>query len=192
MEEILLTGKQVTLRKMTIGDVHDLYNVAQDERIWAHMINRMESVKDMESYIQAALNAKEQGSEYPFVIIQNETNKIVGSTRFMDINLSHKRLEIGNTWLSPEFWRTPINTECKYMLFNHCFEVLKLNRVQLKTDHENVRSQQAIERIGAKKEGILRNHMIRVNGTIRHTVMFSVIKEDWAVVKKRLEEEVVN
>ncbi|WP_438318648.1 GNAT family N-acetyltransferase [Sporosarcina sp. FA9] len=187
MKEILLTGKQVTLRVMTEDDANCLYNVAQDERIWMHMLNRMETQKDMETYIYAALNAKEQGNEYPFVIIHNETNKIIGSTRFMDINLAHKRLEIGNTWLNPEFWRTPINTECKYLLFTHCFEELKLNRVQLKTDHENTRSQQAIERIGAKKEGVLRNHMIRVNGTIRHTVMFSVIKEEWAVVKKNLE-----
>ncbi|MFD1928218.1 GNAT family N-acetyltransferase [Sporosarcina siberiensis] len=187
MKEILLKGKQVTLREMTKSDAHDLYEVAQDERIWAHMMNRMETQKDMESYINAALNAKEQGSEYPFVIIHNETNKIIGSTRFMDINLAHQRLEIGNTWLNPKFWRTPVNTECKYLLFKHCFEELHLNRVQLKTDHENIRSQQAIKRIGAKKEGILRNHIIRVNGTIRHTVMFSVIKEEWPEVKKSIE-----
>ncbi|MDV6377888.1 GNAT family protein [Sporosarcina sp. GW1-11] len=186
MKEILLSGIQVTLRAMMKDDVQALYDVAQDDRIWAHMTNTMNAQQDMENYVQVALSAKELGSEYPFVIIHNETNKIIGSTRFMDMNIAHKRLEIGNTWLNPEFWRTPINTECKYLLLTHCFEELQLNRVQLKTDHRNIRSQQAIERMGAKKEGVLRNHMIRVDGTIRHTVMFSVTKEEWASVKRNI------
>lgn len=184
MNEILLRGVLVTLRPMKKDDVEALYAVAQDERIWTHMTNSMKTRFDMEKYIQAALRAKELGSEYPFVIIHNESNKIIGSTRLMDIALVHKRLEIGNTWLHPEFWRTSINTECKCLLFTYCFEELQMNRVQLKTDHENIRSQRAIERIGAIREGVLRNHMIRVDGTIRHTVMFSVIKEQWASVKE--------
>ena len=184
MKEILLSGAQVTLRAMVQDDVKALYCIGQDQRIWKHMTNTMESIQDMEKYIQKALSAKELGSEYPFVIIHNETNKIIGSTRFMDITMAHKRLEIGNTWLHPEFWRTSVNTECKYLLFTHCFEELQLNRIQLKTDHENIRSQQAIQRIGARKEGVLRNHMIRVDGTIRHTVMFSITKEQWESVKR--------
>lgn len=184
MNEIILLGVQVTLRAMRKDDVESLYGVAQDERIWNHMTNSMKTRHDMEKYIQAALKAKELGSEYPFVIIHKESNKIIGSTRLMDITMAHKRLEIGNTWLHPEFWRTSINTECKYLLFTYCFEELQCNRVQLKTDHENIRSQQAIERIGAVKEGVLRNHMVRVDGTIRHTVMFSITKEQWVSVKE--------
>ncbi|PIC79441.1 GNAT family N-acetyltransferase [Sporosarcina sp. P18a] len=186
MNEILLQGVQVTLRPMKKDDVEALYGVAQDERIWTHMTISMKTRYDMEKYIQAALSAKELGSEYPFVIIHNESNKIIGSTRLMDIALAHKRLEIGNTWLHPEFWQTSINTECKYLLFTHCFEELQMNRVQMKTDHENIRSQRAIERIGAIREGVLRNHMIRIDGTIRHTVMFSVTKEQWASVKESI------
>ncbi|ARK20302.1 N-acetyltransferase [Sporosarcina sp. P26b] len=190
MKEILLPGVHVTLRPMKKDDVEALYSVAQDDRIWTYMTNPMKTRLDMEKYIQAALRTKDLGSEYPFVIIHNESGKIIGSTRLMDIVLSHKRLEIGNTWLHPEFWQTSVNTECKYLLFTYCFEELQLNRVQLKTDHENIRSQQAIERIGAVKEGVLRNHMIRVDGTIRHTVMFSVTKEQWASVKGSIEDKI--
>lgn len=186
MKEILLSGIHVTLRSMEENDVYALYDAAQDEQIWTYMIDPMHTLKDMKNYIEVALMAKKHGNELPFVIIQNETNKIIGSTRFMDISIAHKRLEIGHTWLNPEFWRTSINTECKYLLLTYCFEELKLNRVQLKTDQKNIRSQKAIERMGAEKEGVLRNHMIRKDGTLRHSVMFSVIKEDWLNVKKIL------
>lgn len=111
--------------------------------------------------------------------------KYVGCTSFLDISPMHKRLEIGATWLNPALWRSPINTNCKFLLLTHCFEQLKLNRVQLKTGHENKRSQKVIERIGAVKEGILRNHMIRKEGIIRHAVMYSIIKEEWFTVKER-------
>ncbi|WP_303969228.1 GNAT family N-acetyltransferase [Sporosarcina ureae] len=187
MRDILLPGVHVTLRPMEKDDVEALYRVAQDDRIWTYMTNPMKTRLDMEKYNEAALRAKDLGSEYPFVIIHNESGKIIGSTRLMDIVLAHKRLEIGNTWLHPEFWKTSVNTECKYLLLTYCFEELRLNRVQLKTDHDNIRSQQAIERIGAVKEGVLRNHMIRVDGTIRHTVMFSVTKDQWASVKGSIE-----
>lgn len=105
----------------------------------------------------------------------------------MDIDYQQKRLEIGFTWITPTKWRTPINTECKYLLLKYAFEQLSVNRVQIKTDHENKRSQAAIERLGAKKEGILRNHMIRSNGTIRNTVVYSIIDSEWSDVKLRLE-----
>lgn len=118
---------------------------------------------------------------------RKKTNQIIGSTRFLDIDYQQKRLEIGFTWITPTKWRTPINTECKYLLLKYAFEQLSVNRVQIKTDHENKRSQAAIERLGAKKEGILRNHMIRSNGTIRNTVVYSIIDSEWSDVKLRLE-----
>lgn len=188
MEEIKLIGKVVKLRPLTLEDTPALYQAAQDKRIWVHTTDVLSTEQDVRRYIERTLNAKQTGTEYPFVIVHRETNQLIGSTRFLDISLAHKRLEIGSTWLNPAFWRSPVNTECKYLLLTYCFEQLQLNRVQLKTGHENLRSQQAIERLGAKKEGILRNHMIQPNGSIRHTVMYSITLEEWPEVKANLQQ----
>lgn len=187
METIQLYGDAVVLRPMTKNDVDGIYACCQDERIWTHMLDTLKTKEDVQTYIEQALVNRETGTEYPFVIVLRATNEIIGSTRFSDIATAHKRLEIGHTWLHPSFWRTNINTECKYLLLSYCFSQLQFQRVQLKTGHENSQSQKAIERIGAKKEGVLRNHMIRPNGTVRHTVMYSVIEEDWPEVKQRIE-----
>lgn len=141
----------------------------------------------MNKFVENALKAKNEKTEFPFVIVDKQSGDIIGSTRFMDIDDKHQRLEIGYTWLTPAYWRTAINTNCKYLLLRYSFEHLHLQRVQIKTDHENIRSQKAIERIGATKEGILRNHMIRKDGTTRHTVMYSITIEEWPQVKKHLE-----
>ncbi|MCZ2259518.1 GNAT family N-acetyltransferase [Sporosarcina sp. G11-34] len=187
MESIYLNGNTVFLRLMTTDDVEGIYACSQDERIWTHLSRALQTKEDVQNYIEQALINRETGTEYPFVIVLRETNKVIGSTRFLDISSEHKRLEIGWTWLHPSFWRTTINTECKYLLLSYCFEQLQFQRVQIKTGHENIQSQKAIERIGAKKEGVLRNHMIRPNRKVRHTVMYSVIKEEWHEVKKHLE-----
>ena len=110
---------------------------------------------------------------------------------FLDIAAAHKRLEIGATWVQPCFWNTNVNTICKYLLLQYCFEARELNRVQIKTGHENYRSQKAIERLGATKEGYLRNHMVQRNGKIRHTVIYSIIKEDWPAIKQRFLENLL-
>jgi len=111
----------------------------------------------------------------------------VGSTRFLNISIQNRNLEIGSTWLSPTVWRTRINTECKYLLLKHCFETLGTIRVQLKTDSRNVRSQRSIERLGAVKEGVLRNHMIMPDGYLRDSVVYSIIDKEWVQVKNKLE-----
>ncbi len=188
MEFTTLHNKYVILRPMEEADVDGIFQVATNPEIWSYMSITIETLEDAKKYVADALSKKERGVEFPFVIIDPYTNGIIGSTKFMDIDLKHKRLEIGFTWLTPTYWRTAINTNCKYLLLQYCFEVLQLNRVQIKTDHENLRSQKAIERIGAQKEGVLRNHMVRKDGTIRHTVMYSVTHEEWPEVKSRLEE----
>lgn len=187
MEPIQLHGNTVSLRQMTMDDIEGIYECCQDERIWAHLPITLTTKENVQTYVEQALVNKEKGMEYPFVIVLRETNKIIGSTRFLDISTEHKRLEIGYTWLHPAYWRTPVNTECKYLLLSYSFEHLQFQRVQIKTGHENSQSQKAIERIGAKKEGVLRNHMIRPNGKIRHTVMYSVIKEEWPETKHHIE-----
>ncbi|HRJ48186.1 MAG TPA: GNAT family protein, partial [Opitutaceae bacterium] len=122
-----------------------------------------------------------------FAVIRRADGRAVGSTSYLDIAPEHRRIEIGWTWLGAEARRTAINTECKYLLLRHAFETLGCGRVQLKTDARNLRSQAAIERIGAKREGVLRRHLVMPDGFVRDTVMFSILAEEWPAVKARLE-----
>lgn len=182
-----LHNVQVILKPMEKTDIEGIFEVAIHSEIWSYLSVTLKTFSDVQKYVETALKNKESGTEFPFVIIDPKTNKIIGSTKFMAIDPKHHHLEIGFTWLTPAYWRTAMNTNCKYLLLQYCFEVLHLNRVQIKTDYENIRAQKAIERIGAQKEGILRNHMIRKDGTTRDTVMYSVINEDWVEVKEQLE-----
>lgn len=185
MENILLENDVVLLRPVELSDIDEILEAAKDEKIWEHMSVNLVTKEAVEKYVEKAIKERNAQVSYMFVIIDKNTNKIVGCTSFLDISLAHKRLEIGATWLNPIVWRTKINTNCKFLLLQYCFEQLHVNRVQIKTGHQNKRSQKAIERIGAVKEGILRNHMIKRNGTIRHTVMYSIMKEEWPTVKER-------
>jgi len=185
MEEIILENEIVKLRPVQIDDVEAITAAANDAQIWEHMSVTLLSKEAVQNYIENAIKEREKGISYMFAVIDKKTDAIVGCTSFLDISFPHKRLEIGSTWYNPSVWRSAINTNCKFLLFRYCFEELQLNRVQIKTGHENYRSQKAIERIGAVKEGVLRNHMIRKEGIIRHTVMYSVILEDWTQLKAK-------
>ncbi len=182
-----LENEIVVLKPITKEAVLELLAAGSYPEIWTYLPTTIEQKSDVHNFVDKALTAKMQKKEFPFAIVDKISGKIIGSTRFMDIDEKHRRLEIGNTWITPAFWRTAANTNCKYLLLQYCFEVLDLQRVQIKTDQENLRSQKAIERIGAKKEGILRNHMIRKDGTARHTVMYSITLEEWSEVKGHLE-----
>lgn len=186
-EPIDLVGERARL--VALEDVHTqaLFTAGRFSEIWSYMPTKVTSLAEMEAVAGHALDAKRSGSEFPFVIIDQVTDTIVGSTRFLDISVSNCHLEIGWTWLTPAVWRTRINTECKYLLLKYCFETLKTVRVQLKTDGRNTRSQQAIERIGATREGVLRKHRILSDGYIRDSVYYSVIDDEWPSVKSRLE-----
>ena len=184
MENIILENDVVCLRPVELSDIESILEAAKDERIWEHMSVTLCTKEAVERYVENAIAERESLISYMFVIINKKTNTVVGCTSFLDISFVHKRLEIGATWLNPSEWRTNINSNCKYLLLQYCFEHLKLNRVQIKTGHENVKSQKAIERIGAVKEGVLRNHMIRKDGIIRHTWMYSIVKEEWSGVKE--------
>ena len=124
---------------------------------------------------------------FPFVVIHKASGRIAGATRYMEFRAAHRGVEIGGTWYGAEFRRTAVNTECKYLLLRHAFEFMDCIRVQFKTDLRNERSQRAIERIGAVREGVLRNHMILPDGTIRHSVYYSILATEWLDVKARLE-----
>jgi RimJ/RimL family protein N-acetyltransferase len=129
------------------------------------------------------------GTVLPWAIVEIASGEAVGGTTYLDIAMADKRVEIGSTWHGKFFWRTPINTECKFLLLRHAFETLGCNRVQLKTDLRNERSQAAIARLGAVREGVLRQQMVMPDGWIRDTVMFSIIAREWPAVKARLEEK---
>lgn len=186
MEFIALENEIVKLKPLELNDLSGILEAASYPEIWSHMSTTIEKMVDVNNFVENALLMRRNKTEFPFVIVDKKTGEIIGSTRFMDIDDTHQRVEIGTTWLTPAYWRTAINTNCKYLLLQYCFETLHLQRVQIKTDHENSQSHKAIERIGATKEGVLRNHMIRKDGTTRHTVMYSITLEEWPQVKIHL------
>ena len=165
----------------------DLFAVGSDEAIWTYMPRPvLQSVEDTQAWVQEALAVAASGTQIPFAIIHRAGGKAIGSTRYLDIRREHRGLEIGWTWVGTAYQRTPVNTECKYLLLTHAFEELGAVRVQLKTDLRNERSQRAIERIGAVREGVLRKHMALWDGFIRDTVYYSILDSEWPDVKRRL------
>jgi len=140
----------------------------------------------MLQHLKSAVLKRATGEQYPFTIIDNQKNRIIGSTLFHNIYPEHRKLEIGWTWYDPAYWRTGYNRECKLLLLTYCFETLKTIRVQLQTDENNQRSRTAILGIGATFEGVLRKERIRANGVPRNTVMYSIIDEEWKDVKSGL------
>lgn len=183
---VVLSGQTVRLEPLSLSHAADLFEAGQDSSIWTYMpIGGFREISEVRTWIEKA----SAGGDVAFGIIQLETNRAVGSTRLMDIRREHGALEIGWTWLSPLVQRTGVNTEAKFLLLRHAFEDLGAVRVQLKTDSRNLRSQKAIERIGAVREGVLRRHMRLWNGYLRDTVYFSVLDHEWPQVKDRLLEK---
>ncbi|WP_236018426.1 GNAT family N-acetyltransferase [Alicyclobacillus suci] len=148
----------------------------------------MDKFEDMVSHVEEAMDTWEQGYEVPFVVFDKKTNQIVGMTRLEEVFLENRSVEIGWTWYSAKVWRTRINTEAKFLLLSYCFDVLNLVRVQFRIDSRNERSRKAVLRIGAKEEGIFRKNYILYDGYIRDTVFYSIVEDDWCVVKNRLQE----
>jgi RimJ/RimL family protein N-acetyltransferase len=143
----------------------------------------------MRRYIETAIDWQAQGIALPFATVERSSGQAVGSTRFAAIDRVNRRVEIGWTWVAPPWQRTPVNTEAKYLMLRHAFEVLGCIRVELKTNSMNTTSRNAILRIGAREEGVFRNHMINDDGSIRHTVYYSIIDSEWPDLKRRLEEK---
>lgn len=184
---VVLTGERAKLVPLEAAHADALYEAGRNPDIWAYLPTWVASPNDMVRFVQEALLARTEGKDLPFVILDQQNDQVVGSTRLCDVSPAHRNLEIGWTWLSPHVWRTRINTECKYLLLRHCFETLQTLRVQLKTDARNIRSQAAIERLGAIKEGILRRHRVMPDGYVRDSVYYSILLEEWPRVKERLE-----
>ena len=185
---VTLQGKFVRLEPLTEAHVPALAAVGCDDRIWKLMLYGLIHTEDeMRTWVRRLLAGQTAGTDLPFAVIQLESGRVAGATRFMDIHPEHRGLEIGGTWYGLEFQRTAVNTESKYLLLRHAFEVLGTIRVQLKADLRNERSWRAIERLGAKREGILRNHYILSDGVKRDSVYYSIIDSEWPEVKARLE-----
>lgn len=185
---VTLTGPHIRLEPLRATHAQALLAVAQDPQIWTWMSALPVTQAAMDTWIEEALGAQARGSEYPFAVVDLHGNRVVGSTRYMDVEPASKGVEIGWTWYAPETWGTVVNPEAKYLLLRHAFQDWGAIRVQLKTDLKNVRSQAAIKKLGAKQEGILRNHRFRRDGTIRDSVVFSIIREEWPQVKAGLEQ----
>jgi RimJ/RimL family protein N-acetyltransferase len=189
VKPITLQGKYVRLEPMAEVHVHGLAKIGVGQSFWDFMVyGRIETEDDMRGWVRNVLSRAEKGTDLPFVVIHLDSRRVAGATRYLNIMPSDRGLEIGGTWYGSDFRRTAVNTECKYLLLKHAFETLGCIRVQLKTDLRNERSQKAIERIGAKKEGVLRNHMILPDGYYRHSVYYSILDTEWTESKKRLEE----
>ena len=187
VEPVTLEGKWVRLEPLGEQHVEDLAIAGDEDEIWTWMPIKLKNAGDIRAWMAAAHADQAAGPALPFAIIELASGKAVGSTRFMDIRVKDRGIEIGWTWLAKQVRRTPVNTECKYLLMRQAFEGFGCIRLQLKTDSLNERSRNAILRIGAQYEGILRNHMIRTDGTYRHSAYYSVIDSEWPELKARLE-----
>ena len=189
VKPIILQGKYVRLEPMMEAHAPALAEIGVGQPFWDFMVyGRMETADDMRAWVRDILARAEKGTDVPFVAIHSDSGRVAGASRYMNIMPNDRGLEIGGTWYGPEYQRTVVNTEGKYLLLQLAFEKLGCIRVQLKTDLRNERSQKAIERLGAVKEGVLRNHMILPDGYFRHSVYYSILDTEWLAVKKRLEE----
>jgi len=189
VKPVTLTGRHVRLEPMTEAYVPALTEIGIGQNFWDFMVyGKMDDEEDMRGWVREIRARADKRTDLPFVVIHLVSGHVAGATRYLNIMPKDRGLEIGGTWYGTEFQRTPVNTECKYLLLKHAFETLGCVRVQLKTDSRNERSQKAIERIGAIKEGILRNHMILPDGHIRDSVFYSILDSEWDAVKRRLEE----
>lgn len=184
---VTLVGRVIRLEPLSREHVPDLALAGQDQAIWEFMLyGEMRGVVAMAAWVDMLLEYQRRGTDLPFAVLHQETGRAIGATRYMDIRPQHRGLEIGGTWYTPQFQRTPVNTEAKYLLLEHAFERLGCIRVQFKTDSRNLRSQRAIERIGAQKEGVLRKHLITPAGVERDSVYYSILNDEWPAVKQRL------
>ncbi|HEY2897712.1 MAG TPA: GNAT family protein [Gemmatimonadaceae bacterium] len=183
-----LRGSIVSLEPLTLEHAPALAQVGLEPDLWRLQPRTIESLADMHDYIALALAEQERGASLPFVIVRHADRAIIGSTRYMDIALPHRRLEIGSTWLAPAAQRTGANVEAKYLLLAHAFDVLGMQKVVLKTEVLNTQSRNAILALGATEEGIFRKQFISASGRARDMIYFAILDSEWPAVRARLEQ----
>ncbi len=188
LEPIALQGRGVTLLSLDPLHAGPLFEAAEGHpEIWDYMPLRVNTLQDMRRFVAEALTVGKERNRMSFAILDHVANRLVGSTRIHDYSPTDRSLEIGWTWLVPDVWRTHVNTECKFLLLRYSFETLNCIRVQLKTDGRNLRSQRAIERLGAIKEGVLRKHRLVQSGFFRDSVYYSILAEEWPEIGGKLD-----
>ena len=190
-EPVTLEGRHVRLEPMgharASAIAAALAEAAADGAMWESKVTSIPRPESARAYVDTALKEMDAGVSLPFVTIDRASGRAVGSTRFMNIEAPHRRLEIGTTWIGRSFQRTAINSEAKYLMLRHAFETLKCIAVDLRTHEKNAQSRAAIERLGATLDGLLRNHRIMPDGSLRNTATYSIIDAEWPAVKARLE-----
>ena len=188
LEPVTLDGSIVRLEPLSLDHVPGLAEVALDPAIWRWTIARPTTEAELRTWTRTAIAARDIGTELPFATIDRATGRPIGSSRYMNIALDHRRLEIGWTWVGTAFQRTGANREAKLLMLRHAFDTLGCRRVEFKTDALNEKSRTALLGIGARFEGIFRNHMVMPDGRMRHSAYYSVIDEEWPAVKAGLEQ----
>lgn len=186
---IMLEGSVVRLEPVRREHAELFWEAAKDalDDIFQWIPYRMKSREDFQRLVEKAFDEQERGESVVFATLERSSGRVIGSTRFMNIDRANRRVEIGSTWIAPAWQRTAVNTEAKYLMLRHAFEVWKCMRVELKTDALNQKSRNAILRLGAKEEGTLRKHLITWTGRVRDTVYFSILDSEWPQGKLRLE-----
>ena len=187
VEPVRLEGQKIRLEPLSLAHHAQLCDVGLDEELWQWIPQVVRTPEDMRAYIETALEGQAAGNALPFATIERVTGRAIGSTRFANIDRANRHVEIGWTWLGKKWQRTAANTEAKYLMLRHAFDTWRCLRVEFKTDSLNERSRAALLRIGAKEEGIFRNHVITWSGRIRHSVYYSIIDSEWPAVKAQLQ-----
>jgi RimJ/RimL family protein N-acetyltransferase len=184
-----LEGSGVRLEPIRREHAEVLWGVARDalDDIFQWIPYRMKTLEDFHHLVKKAFDEQERGESIVFATVERQSGRVIGSTRFMNIDRANRRVEIGSTWIAPAWQRTAVNTEAKYLMLRHAFEVWQCFRVELKTDALNLKSRNAILRIGAKEEGTLRRHVLTWTGRVRDSVYFSILDSEWPDVKVKLE-----
>lgn len=185
-DQPVLEGSHVQLRPMVRSDGQAIVEAASDGRLWDLFYTVVPGPDAIDSYLDRAEREQGWGRIMPFVVVEQATGNVVGATRYMRMNAPHRRLEIGTTFYASRVQRTPINSETKLLLLTHAFEAMDCVCVQFRTDHFNFASQRAIERLGAKRDGLIRNHQI-LDGRVRDTVLYSILANEWEGVKRNLQ-----
>ena len=187
LHPVVLEGELVKLVPLEKSHKVDLAFATSDGKLWELWYTVVPSPATVDQYLDKTLSEQRAGQSLPFAVIDKKTNTVVGTTRFLNVDAANKRVEIGATWYAKRVQRTGLNTECKYLLLKHAFETLKCIAVEFRTHFHNHPSRNAILRLGAKQDGILRNHRFDANGNLRDTVVFSILDSEWKTVKTSLE-----
>ena len=191
IKPVTLSTDKLILRPLAMSDVPALAEAAGDGAIWEKKTTTVPRPEGFAAYVEKALELQEQGSALPFTTVVRDGDRVVGCTRYMNIDATNHRVEIGTTWIGKSWQRTFVNSHAKFLMLRHAFETLECNAVEFRTHARNDQSRAAIERLGAKLDGILRQHMIMPDGHVRDTVVYSILRDEWPAIRDRLESNLV-